>query len=295
MLHELEERELRRLYGLAPEQLAWRRWCIANNCGGDAEYFRQEYPLAPHEAFLATGRCVFDKTALAAQLTEKGIFVVEAAKRREIAGAVTKDAYAYDLLAVALIALADAHGARIGEVHWLFDGRGALDVNSDKRAETISEVAEQMLQRIIGDAPAGRFGKVMLHFGLAERIGAGFAADPTIRLDRDGLDLLKKSALDAIKAVRRLPGVSTQKALKEHILKVVGDKTSVMLTTRDLPILACDPNAALPYGWNTSMRTEAPHDNRSNADAPDDLSDDAAALASAGMGTDEDYGVSEAA
>lgn len=194
---------------------------------------------------------------LAAQLTEKGIFVVEAAKRKAIASAVTKDAYAYDLLAVALVALADAHGASIGEVHRLFDETGALDVNGEKRAETIAEVAEQLLQRVISDAPNGRFGKVMLNFGLAQRIGAGFAAEPTIRLDREGLDLLKKPALEAIKSARRLPGFSTQKALKEHVLKVVGDGTSVVLTKMDLPFLACKFSSIDTRSAQTSIRSAA--------------------------------------
>ncbi len=58
------ERELADRFGLADEQLAWRRWCIANNCGGDVEKFRQEYPSYPEEAFLTSGRPVFDMDAL---------------------------------------------------------------------------------------------------------------------------------------------------------------------------------------------------------------------------------------
>ena len=41
-----------------------RRWAIENNCGGDVELFRQEYPACPEEAFLSTGSCIFDKAAL---------------------------------------------------------------------------------------------------------------------------------------------------------------------------------------------------------------------------------------
>ena len=59
-----EEQELADTYGLDDEQLAWRRWCIAENCGGDIDLFRQEYPASPDEAFIATGRCVFDKPSL---------------------------------------------------------------------------------------------------------------------------------------------------------------------------------------------------------------------------------------
>lgn len=56
-----KEKELQRLYNVTLEQLSWRRWCIKNNCGGDEEMFRQEYPINPHEAFLASGSCPFDK------------------------------------------------------------------------------------------------------------------------------------------------------------------------------------------------------------------------------------------
>lgn len=59
-----EEEELAITFDLDDEQLAWRRWCIAVNCGGDLDKFHQEYPSTPDEAFLSTGRCVFDKQAL---------------------------------------------------------------------------------------------------------------------------------------------------------------------------------------------------------------------------------------
>lgn len=55
-----EEQELQERYGLDGEQLAWRRWCIRNNCAGDVDKFRQEYPGNPEEAFLTSGRPVFD-------------------------------------------------------------------------------------------------------------------------------------------------------------------------------------------------------------------------------------------
>lgn len=59
-----EEQELAETFGLDDQQLAWRRWCISANCGGSVELFRQEYPCTPDEAFISTGRCVFDKQAL---------------------------------------------------------------------------------------------------------------------------------------------------------------------------------------------------------------------------------------
>ena len=59
-----EERELKATFKLDDEQIAWRRWCIEVNCGGDLNKFKQEYPATPDEAFIATGTCVFDKEAL---------------------------------------------------------------------------------------------------------------------------------------------------------------------------------------------------------------------------------------
>lgn len=56
-----EEKELKRLFSLDDEQIAWRRWCIKNNCGGDIRRFREEYPSTPEEAFIMTGECVFNK------------------------------------------------------------------------------------------------------------------------------------------------------------------------------------------------------------------------------------------
>ena len=59
-----EEQKLAETFGLDDEQLAWRRWCIENMCGGDLELFHQEFPATPDEAFISTGRCAFDKAAL---------------------------------------------------------------------------------------------------------------------------------------------------------------------------------------------------------------------------------------
>lgn len=50
-----EEKELKLALGLTDEQVNWRRWCIANNCGGDELKFRQEYPATDREAFIVSG------------------------------------------------------------------------------------------------------------------------------------------------------------------------------------------------------------------------------------------------
>lgn len=65
-----EERELQERYGLEDEQLAWRRWCIRNNCAGDENLFRQEYPTYPEEAFLTSSHAVFDRDIIARRLQD---------------------------------------------------------------------------------------------------------------------------------------------------------------------------------------------------------------------------------
>lgn len=47
-------------FELTAEQLNWRRYVIANKCGGDIRIFHQEYPSTPEEAFISTGKKVFD-------------------------------------------------------------------------------------------------------------------------------------------------------------------------------------------------------------------------------------------
>jgi hypothetical protein len=51
-----DERELKDKYYLDLEQLAWRRWTIANDFNGDLTRFRREHPACPEEAFSASSR-----------------------------------------------------------------------------------------------------------------------------------------------------------------------------------------------------------------------------------------------
>lgn len=63
-----EEQALMAAYGLEPEQMAWRRWCIRTNCHGDKRVFQQEYPSTPEEAFLFSGTPFFDNEKLLLRL-----------------------------------------------------------------------------------------------------------------------------------------------------------------------------------------------------------------------------------
>lgn len=54
-----EERDLKNKFKLSNDQLYWRRITIEDECGGDEELFRQEYPIEPDEAFIVSGNPYF--------------------------------------------------------------------------------------------------------------------------------------------------------------------------------------------------------------------------------------------
>lgn len=59
-----EERDLAKMFNLTPEKVAWRRYKIRNEMGSalldPKEQFMQEYPSTPEEAFIISGRTVFN-------------------------------------------------------------------------------------------------------------------------------------------------------------------------------------------------------------------------------------------
>jgi hypothetical protein len=63
----LEEEDLAALYDLDDEQLVWRRRRIA---ASGRELFMQEYPCCPDEAFIASGRPVFDPEQIVKRIEE---------------------------------------------------------------------------------------------------------------------------------------------------------------------------------------------------------------------------------
>ena len=105
-----EEKQLQKLYGLTLEQLTWRRWCIANNCGGDEEQFKQEYPINPEEAFISTGKCYFDKQNITNRI-------------QELAEVKYKQGYfEYDY-----------DGLKINNIKWIDDKEGAIKIYEEPR------------------------------------------------------------------------------------------------------------------------------------------------------------------
>lgn len=65
-----EEAQLRKNYSLREDQINWRRWCIVNKCQGEVISFRQEYPADEQEAFIVSGKCIFDRVKIKNQKTE---------------------------------------------------------------------------------------------------------------------------------------------------------------------------------------------------------------------------------
>lgn len=55
------EKMLVKNFGLTLEQLNWRRYTIKNKCGDSVDQFKQEYPSTPEEAFVASGKPVFNQ------------------------------------------------------------------------------------------------------------------------------------------------------------------------------------------------------------------------------------------
>jgi len=55
-----EEREIQQLYNLSLDQLQWRRDTLMDKCQNDINVLRQEYPSYLEEAFVTTGKPVFN-------------------------------------------------------------------------------------------------------------------------------------------------------------------------------------------------------------------------------------------
>jgi len=134
-----EEEKLKRLYNLDNEQLEWRRWCIRNNCGNDAERFKQEYPSCPEEAFLSTGNCIFDKELIISRLNEL---------RDRIP--LRRGRFKYDKKII------DRENAEITNIAWVDDGYGEITIVEEPCVETDKETgATKFKPYAIGGDTAG--------------------------------------------------------------------------------------------------------------------------------------------
>jgi hypothetical protein len=59
-----KEKALKKKFKVSEEQMAWRRYQIDNNYGGNETWFAQENPMTPEEAFVAAGGGVFDSETI---------------------------------------------------------------------------------------------------------------------------------------------------------------------------------------------------------------------------------------
>lgn len=138
-----EELELKETYGLDDEQLAWRRWCIKTNCGGDIDLFHQEYPASPDEAFIASGRCVFNKAAV----------ILQRERSRKLERRVGRFAYDYDGLTIREIRWVDAWDGEIAILTPPQAGRPYV-VGGDTAGEGSDFFVGQALDNVTGDQVA---------------------------------------------------------------------------------------------------------------------------------------------
>jgi len=71
---DAEEIEIKDMYKLTDEKMAWRRYKIRNDMGNalmrPEEQFCQEYPCSPIEAFISSGRSVFDNARILKLINE---------------------------------------------------------------------------------------------------------------------------------------------------------------------------------------------------------------------------------
>jgi len=68
--HFGDEKYYQETFNLTNDQLLWRRYAIANLCGGDIQKFQQEYPATLDECFQGTGYPVFSHEILNQMATE---------------------------------------------------------------------------------------------------------------------------------------------------------------------------------------------------------------------------------
>lgn len=102
------EVDIKNRFNLTLDQLQWRRWCIANNCGNDELKFRQEYPITPEEAFITSGTSIFNTE----QILEHMKSLPEPIKRGYFD-------YDYD-------------GLHITNIHWRDDLNGYIKIYKDR-------------------------------------------------------------------------------------------------------------------------------------------------------------------
>ena len=107
------ESDIRERFDLTLDQLQWRRWCIANNCGGDEIKFRQEYPITPEEAFITSGTSVFNTELILEHM-------------KNLAPPIRQGYFCYDY-----------DGLHITNIRWMDDPLGYIKIYKDPKGNTV--------------------------------------------------------------------------------------------------------------------------------------------------------------
>ena len=102
------ESDIKERYNLTLDQLQWRRWCIANNCGGDETKFRQEYPITPEEAFITSGTSIFNTEQILEHM-------------KDLKAPIKTGYFSYDY-----------DGLHITNIRWVDDPRGYIRMYRDR-------------------------------------------------------------------------------------------------------------------------------------------------------------------
>ena len=187
-----EEQALKAAYALDDEQLAWRRWCIKTNCGGDIDLFHQEYPASPDEAFIASGRCIFDKEAV----------ILQRERTRKLERRRGRFAYEYDGLKMTGIRWVDAWDGEIAILDEPEKGRPYV-IGGDTAGEGSDWFVGQVLDNVTGRQAAvlrqefgeGEYVRQMYCLGMYYNtallgVEANFSTFPNAELERLGYQRL---------------------------------------------------------------------------------------------------------
>jgi hypothetical protein len=218
-----EEKRLKELYNLTNDQLEWRRWCIRNNCQNDIEQFRQEYPSNPEEAFISTGRCIFDKEKIIERL-------------RSIPKPIKQGYFTYNE--------ADAQRNVMSKIQWVNDKSGCIKIWKLPNQPAFTKYA--LGGDTAGDTPGDEFSSDVVDAKTLEQV-----ATLTLQTDEDlyakQMYCLGKYYNNALIAIETNYSTFPQKKLEE-----LGYPNFYVRETVD----RYDKAVLKQYGFNTNRKTK---------------------------------------
>lgn len=218
-----EEKRLKELYNLTNDQLEWRRWCIRNNCQNDVEQFRQEYPSNPEEAFISTGKCIFDKEKIIERL-------------RSIPKPIKQGYFIYNE--------ADAQRNVMSDIQWVSDKNGCIKIWKVPNQPAFTKYV--IGGDTAGDTPGDEFSSDVVDAKTLEQV-----ATLTLQTDEDlyakQMYCLGKYYKNALIAIETNYSTFPQKKLEE-----LGYPNFYVRETVD----RYDKAVLKQYGFNTNRKTK---------------------------------------